>query len=397
MILKGKNIVLAVTGGIGAYKALELTRDLVKEGSSVYPVMTRAAKEFITPLSLATLAGRPVATSLFKEGKPGQISHIELTDLADLIIIAPATANIIGKIAGGIADDLLTTLVMAASSPVLIAPAMNDRMYGNPIVENNIEKLSELGYHFVGPGTGALACGYEGKGRLAGAGHIVEEARCILTRKDLKSETVLVTAGPTREMIDPVRFLSNPSTGWMGYALASAAKRRGAKVILISGPTQKDSPPGIDAIQIESAAEMQAAVKEEYPSSTVVIMCAAVADYRPSSAHKEKIKKEKKKLTVEFDRTVDILKELGKNKDDRVLVGFALETEHMIENATKKLKEKHLDMVVANGPKALSSPVNEVAIVTMEGEEAHSEIMPELTKEELSNKILDRIILIKSS
>lgn len=384
--LSGKNILLGVTGGIAAYKALELTRLLVKEGASVWPVMTASATEFITPLSLSTLSGRPVLTGLFDEREPGRISHIELADKADLIIIAPATANIIGKIASGIADDLLTTLVMAAASPILIAPAMNRRMYSNPVVQANIQKLAGLGYHFVGPSEGELACGDEGKGRLSPPEEISESANAVLSPKDFAGERVLVTAGPTREMIDPVRFLSNASSGMMGYALARAARRRGADVTLVSGPVSLAPPVGVKVINVTTADEMREATMKYFNGATIAVMTAAVSDFRPATTSKGKIKKSASGTTVAIEETVDILAEMGAKKGRRLLVGFALETSDMVKNALLKLKEKNLDMIVANGPEAISSRASHVTIIT--GPKAVEE-MPLLDKDTLADRILD--------
>ncbi|MDP2689422.1 MAG: bifunctional phosphopantothenoylcysteine decarboxylase/phosphopantothenate--cysteine ligase CoaBC, partial [Deltaproteobacteria bacterium] len=276
MIIKDKKVVLGVTGAISAYKALELARLLVKEEAVVWPVMTRSATEFISALSLSTLAKNEVYTGLFELTGASRISHIELAQKADLIIAAPATANLIGKVAGGIADDLLTTVIQAAAAPVLIAPSMNTRMWDNPLVAANVERLKSLGYLFVGPCEGELACGYEGKGRLAPVEDILEAAEDALQPKDLKGEKVLVTAGPTREAIDPVRYVSNASSGRMGYAIAKAARRRGAEVVLVSGPSYLPRPSGIDFVPVTTAEEMNDACIRYYPQSTIVIMAAAV-------------------------------------------------------------------------------------------------------------------------
>jgi phosphopantothenoylcysteine decarboxylase/phosphopantothenate--cysteine ligase len=328
--IKDKNIVLGVTGGIAAYKALELTRLIKKEGACVWPIMTNSATKLITPLSFETLAGKPVLYDLFATGGGSNISHIELADRADLLVIAPATANIIGKIASGIADDLLSTVVMATGAKVLIAPAMNHRMYENPIVKGNIERLRAQGYCFVGPAEGELACGWEGMGRLAPLEEIMEGIEECLSKKDLKGGKVLVTAGSTREAIDPVRFVSNASTGRMGYALAKAAKRRGAEVVLISGPSTLPVPSGVTFVRVSTAAEMGEAAIRYFPQSTVVIMAAAVSDYRPVKSYPAKVKKEDGSLTVELERTQDILKEMGIKRNGQFLVGFALETEDVV-------------------------------------------------------------------
>lgn len=390
MILKNKKITLGVTGAISAYKALELTRLLIKEGAEVRPIMTRSAKEFITPLSFSTLAKNPVSTELFDLTNETRISHIDLAQTSDLIIIAPATANIIGKAAGGLADDLLSTVLMAAKAPVLIAPSMNSQMWANPVVQGNIKKLEKLGYLFVGPSEGELACGYAGKGRLAPVEEILEAAREALSPKDLKGEKVLVTAGPTRESIDPVRYVSNASSGKMGYAIARAAKRRGAEVVLVSGPSYLPKPVGVTFVPVRTAEEMLDACVRHFPQSTIVIMAAAVADYRPTKSYPSKVKKDAKFLSIEMERTQDVLKYLGsRKKEGQTLIGFALETDSMEENARKKLKEKNLDLVVANTPAGLDSDINQVTIIGAAGKD---EKLPPLPKEEIAERILDRVL-----
>lgn len=393
MVIKDKKIVLGVTGAISAYKALELTRLLVREGSVVWPVMTRAAREFITPLSLSTLARNPVYTDLFELTGGGMISHIELAQTSDLIVVAPATADFIGKVSSGMADDLLTTMVMAATAPVLIAPSMNTVMWENPIVRSNVEKLKGLGYLFVGPDEGDLACGYRGKGRLSPVEEIMEAAVDALSTKDLKGEKVLVTAGPTREPIDPVRYVSNASSGRMGYAIARAAKRRGAEVVLVSGPSSVARPPGIAFVPVTTADEMHEACVSYYPQSTLVIMAAAVADYRPKKSYPTKVKKEAASLSVDMERTEDVLKYMGrKKKGGQFLVGFALETESLEENARKKLKDKNLDLVVANLPAGLDSETNQVTIINRDGD---MEVLPAMKKDEVADRILDNVVRLK--
>lgn len=393
MVIKDKKIVLGVTGAISAYKALELTRLLVREGSVVWPVMTRAAREFMTPLSLSTLARNPVYTDLFELGGGSTISHIELAQTSDLIIVAPATADFIGKVSGGIADDLLATMVMASTAPVLIAPSMNTVMWDNPIVRSNVEKLKGLGYLFVGPDEGDLACGYRGKGRLSPVEEIMEAAVDALSTKDLKGEKVLVTAGPTREPIDPVRYVSNASSGKMGYAIARAAKRRGAEVVLVSGPSSVARPPGIAFVPVTTADEMHEACVSYFPQSTLVIMAAAVADYRPRKSYPTKVKKEAASLSVDMERTEDVLKYMGrKKKGGQFLVGFALETESLEENARKKLKDKNLDLVVANLPAGLDSETNQVTIINRDGD---MEVLPAMKKDEVADRILDNVARLK--
>ncbi len=393
MVLREKKIVLGVTGAISAYKALELTRLLVKAEAAVWPIMTRSAHEFITPLSLSTLARNPVYDNLFELTEGTRISHIDLADKADLVIVAPATANIIGKIAGGLADDLLTTVLSATIAPVLIAPSMNCHMWENKIVKGNCEKLKSLGYHFVGPAAGELACGYEGKGRLSPVEEIMEAAEEALSAKDLKGEKVLVSAGPTREAIDPVRFVSNASSGRMGYAIARAARRRGAEVVLVSGPSYLPRPANIAFVPVVSAEEMNDACVRYFPQSTLVIMSAAIADYRPTKSYPAKVKKDAKTLSIEMERTADVLKSMGKmKKNGQLLVGFALETENIEENARKKLDEKNLDLVVANTPIGLDSPTNQVTTIDREGE---TETLPPLSKDEIAERILDAIVRMR--
>ena len=392
MLLRDKKIVLGVCGAISAYKALELTRLFVKEGAEVYPVMTKGAEEFVTALSLAALAGNEVYSEIFELTGAHRISHIELAQKSDLILIAPATANFIGKVASGIADDLLTTIVCASGVPVLIAPSMNTKMWENPIVAGNVEKLLKHGYHLTGPYEGDLACGYAGKGRLAHVPDILEAAKEALSQKDLKGEKVLVSAGPTREAIDPVRFVSNASSGRMGYAIARAARRRGAEVVLVSGPSYLAPPSGVTFVKVTSAEEMLDACVRYYTQSTIVVMSAAVADYKPVKSSPTKVKKEAKTLTVEMERTQDVLKFMGKGKKDQFLVGFALETENLEDNARKKLREKNLDLVVANSPWGLDSDYNEVTIINRENE---TEKLPQLTKAEIADRILDNVIKLK--
>lgn len=391
MHLKGKRIVLGVTGAISAYKSLEVARLLVKAGAEVWPVMTRSAGEFVTPLTLSTLACNPVRTSTFEEVSGG-VSHIDLAQESDLIVVAPATANVIGKVAGGIADDLLTTIVAAATVPVLFAPSMNTRMWENPVVAGNVEKLARLGYLFIGPDSGELACGYTGPGRLAPPEDIVDACDEALRPKDLTGEKVLVTAGPTREPIDPVRYVSNSSSGRMGYELARAARKRGAEVVLVSGPSYLEPPRGVTFVPVTTAEEMYSTCVSYYPQSTVVVMSAAVSDYRPVKESPRKVKKTDGPMTVEMERTRDVLKELGETKRGQILVGFALETEDLVENARGKLMEKRLDLVVANPPGALDSTRNTATILDASGS---SEELPELDKVELADLILDRVVKLK--
>ncbi len=398
MTLKGRKIVLGVTGGIAAYKAAELVRELVKEEAEVHVVMTRSAQAFITPLTFQTLSGNPVTTELFNLIAESEIGHIALADRADLLAIAPATANIIGKIAAGIADDMLTTLVMATRAPVLLAPAMNVHMWENKICQENIQKLRSHGYHFIDPDAGELACGYEGKGRLAEIPAIVEEIRSLLSPKDFFGERVLVTAGPTEEPMDPVRFLSNRSSGKMGFALARAARRRGAEVTLISGPSSLAVPPQMKHIPVRSAVQMREAVMGHLESSSVLIMAAAVSDYRPKQRALEKIKKSALEAVVELELNPDILAEAGRHKKSQILVGFAAETENLLASSREKLKKKNLDLIVANDvtlPGAgFGVDTNIVKIIDRDGK---VEELPLMAKEDLADHILGRIALLKKS
>jgi phosphopantothenoylcysteine decarboxylase/phosphopantothenate--cysteine ligase len=396
-MLKGKKIVLGVTGGIAAYKSAELVRELVRSGAEVFVVMTRSAQAFITPLTFQTLSGNKVTTELFSLIEESEIGHISLADRADLLVIAPATANTIGKIAGGIADEMLTTIVMATKAPVLLAPAMNVHMWENPICQENIQKLRVRGIHFIDPEAGELACGYEGKGRLTEIPAIVEEIRSILSPKDLAGETLLVTAGPTEEPIDPVRFLSNRSSGKMGFALARAARLRGAQVILVSGPSVLPAPFGIKFIPVRTAVEMREAVLENLAQASVLAMAAAVSDYRPRGTSPEKIKKSGAEWTLPLELNPDILCEAGQRKGKRLLIGFAAETENLLANARKKLKEKNLDLIVANDvslPGAgFAVDTNIAKLIDPSGK---VEELPLMSKEDLADRVLDRVLLLRN-
>ena len=395
-MLKGRQIVLGVTGGIAAYKAGELVRELVRAGSEVRVIMTRNAQAFITPLTFQTLSGNPVHTELFSLTEESEIDHISLADRAELLVIAPATANIIGKIAAGIADDLLTSVVLATQAPILLAPAMNVHMWANPICRENLEKLRLRGYHFVDPESGELACGYEGQGRLAEISTIVEEIRTVLSSNDYAGKKVLVTAGPTEESIDPVRFISNRSSGKMGFALARAARRRGADVTLISGPTALAFPRNIRCLSVRSAEDMREKVLENFKEASILIMAAAVADYRPTHPSTEKLKKNKGEIQLLLERNPDILNETGRQKGERILVGFAAETGNLLSNAQSKLLEKNLDLIVANDvtlPGAgFEGDTNIVKLLDPSGK---VEELPCLLKEEVADRILDRIAQLR--
>jgi phosphopantothenoylcysteine decarboxylase/phosphopantothenate--cysteine ligase len=390
-------IVLGVTGGIACYKAVELVRLLVKTGYRVQVIMTRGAVEFVTPLTFQTMSGNPVATETFNLTQESEIGHINLADSADLFVIAPATANVIGKFANGIADDLLTTVLMATQAPVLIAPAMNVHMYENPILQENLRKLRRLGYHVMEPAEGFLACGYEGKGRLPDAEKIAEAIGGLLKKRDLDNEKLLITAGPSREPLDPVRYISNRSSGKMGYALARAAVRRGAEVTLISGPTALEPPAGARLISVTTAAEMRAAVIKEFAQCTAIMMAAAVADYRPAMVSDQKMKRGKGPVELRLEPNPDILKELSDNKNSKLLVGFAAETEELTANAEKKLREKNLDMIIANNVTEAGSGFDgDTNIATILDRTGAKRPLPLMSKDELADCIYDHFLALKS-
>lgn len=394
---EGKSVVLGVSGGIACYKAVELLRLLVQGGSSVHVILTSGAMEFVTPLTFQTLSGYPVASELFSLTQESEIGHINLADQADLLVIAPATANIIGKMAAGIADDLLTTVVMATQAPVLIVPSMNIHMFENPVLQQNIQRLKGLGYHFMEPAEGTLACGYEGIGRLPEPPTIVEEIQRLLKKKDLIGERFLITAGPNREPLDPVRYISNRSSGKMGYALARVGARRGGEVTLISGPTSLASPPGVRLISVTTAAEMRQAVLEEFPSVTAVLMAAAVADYSPDKLVAKKIKRGDAPIQIRLKPNPDILRELGMKKNGQILIGFAAETEDLIVNAGKKLREKNLDLIVANNVAEEGSGFDvDTNLATILDRRGAVHPLPLMGKEELADRIYDYFVALKS-
>jgi phosphopantothenoylcysteine decarboxylase / phosphopantothenate---cysteine ligase len=390
-------IVLGVTGGIACYKAVELVRLLVKTGYRVQVIMTRGAVEFVTPLTFQTISGNPVATETFNLTQESEIGHINLADSADLFVIAPATANVIGKVANGIADDLLTTVLMATQAPVLIAPAMNVHMYENPILQENLRKLRRVGYHVMEPAEGFLACGYEGKGRLPDAEKIAEAIAGLLKKRDLSGEKLLITAGPSREPLDPVRYISNRSSGKMGYALARAAVRRGAEVTLISGPTALEPPAGARLISVTTAAEMRDAVIKEFAQCTAIVMAAAVADYRPTMVADQKMKRGKGPVELRLEPNPDILKELSGKRDGKLLVGFAAETEELTANAEKKLREKNLDMIIANNVAEAGSGFDgDTNIATILDRTGAKRSLPLMSKDELADCIYDHFLALKS-
>jgi phosphopantothenoylcysteine decarboxylase/phosphopantothenate--cysteine ligase len=371
-VLAGKEIVLGITGGIAAYKACEIIRELKSEGANVTTILTAAGSQFITPLTLQTLSKNPVVMDLWNLISESEIGHISLAQRAHLLLIAPATANTIGKIRGGIADDMLSTVVMATGAPVVLAPAMNSQMYASAAVRENIAVLRSRGFLFVEPDEGELACGMVGPGRLAMVGKIVEMTKIVLAEKILEGKKVLVSAGPTAESIDPVRFLSNRASGKMGFAMARVARRFGAEVTLVSGPTALADPYFVKTVRVRTAEEMQTAVERESADADAVVMCAAVADFRASSVSPTKIKKDGGGWNLELATTVDILDRLGREKGRRVLVGFAAETSDIEQNAISKMRKKNLDAIVANDVSrtdiGFESDDNEVRIFFSDGE-----------------------------
>lgn len=392
-LLQDKTIILGVTGGIAAYKAAEICSRLVKAGASVHVVMTEHAMQFVGPATFRALTGQQVITGLWDEPHEFEITHIALPEKADAVLIAPATANILGKVAAGIADDMLSTMISATTAPVIFAPAMNCNMWKNPIIKANVDRLTSLGYRFVDPESGRLACGTEGVGRLADPDLIVQAVIDVLSiERDLSGVSIMVTAGPTHEPIDPVRFIANRSSGKMGYAIAKAAAERGARVVLVTGPTSIPIPSGVDSVQVETAAEMLTAVNQYFPDMKVVVGAAAVADYTPKTSEENKIKKSDFALVLELESTKDIMAELGRRKDGHILVSFAAETEHLIEHARKKIESKHSDLIVANDVSkpgiGFGSDENEVTIIAADGSTWES---PRLSKAEIAEKILDRV------
>jgi len=395
--MKGKRILLCVSGGIAVYKAVALTSKLVQAGAEVKVMMTASAREFVTPLTFQALSRNPVYTDTFDEKDPSVIAHIDLADWPDLILVAPATANMIGKIANGLADDMISTTLLAATAPVWIAPAMNVHMYDHPAVKKNMSTLSSFGYSFVEPGEGYLACGYVGKGRLEEPETIVSLigsyfSKVSDTQKILEGINVLVTAGPTVERIDPVRFFTNRSTGKMGYALAEQAAKLGASVTLVTGPTNLEYPKGVQVVQIESAQQMLEAVMQRYHEADVVIKSAAVADYRPKHVFDQKMKKQPGEAVLELERTTDILRTLGERKEHQLLVGFAAETEQVDEYAQKKLASKNLDMIVANNVTTEGAGFGtDTNIVTLYKRSGESKELPILSKHDVAIEVLKEV------
>lgn len=388
-----KTIVIGVSGGIAVYKALEVVSKLKKENMNVHVIMTKSAKEFVTPLSFQSLSQNMVVHDMFEEPKAFEIQHISLAKKADLVVIVPATANIIGKVANGIADDMLSTTIMATKAPVIFAPAMNTNMYNNVIVQENIKKLKSCGYEFIEPEKGRLACGDEGIGKLANTDVIVDSiSNKLYPIKDLVGKKVLVTAGPTIGKIDPVRIITNRSSGKMGYAIAKEARNRGAEVILISGPTNIEPPLGVKFIAVQTNEEMLNSAIEYYDHMDIVIKTAAVADYKPRVYSEQKIKKGTDCLNIELVRDKDILFQLGQKKEFQILVGFAAESENLIDNAKKKIVKKNLDYIVANNIKStetgFASNFNEATIISKFGDEYE---LSKMSKSELAHKLFNLI------
>jgi len=391
--LEGKEIILGVTGSIAAYKAVEILRELTRRGAAVTVVMTESAQRFVAPLTFETLSRRPLLTDLFTLEYDKQIGHVASAGRADLLLVAPATANTIAKFAHGLADDFLSNIYLSSTCPVVLAPAMDLEMYAHPAVQGNLGTLKARGVSIVEPEFGELASGMIGRGRLAELSAILQAVEDLLHRQgDLKGETVLVTAGPTQEPLDPVRYLSNRSSGKMGFAIAEAARDRGAHVMLVSGPTALPTPPGVTRTDVTAAEEMYHAVLDRLDDTTILIMAAAVADYRPSTQAAQKIKK-REAMTVELVRNPDILAEAGRKKGSRTLVGFAAETEELIQNAREKLEKKNLDLIVANDIRVgFGGETNRVTILDRQGS---VEELPELTKREAAHRILDRVVALR--
>lgn len=394
-MLKGKTVVIGVTGSIAAYKMADVASALVKMNADVHVLMTENACNFINPITFETLTSNKCIVDTFDRNFEFDVKHISLARKADIFIVAPASANIIGKIANGIADDMLSTTIMAADCKRIIAPAMNTHMYRNPIVQKNIATLKSLGYEFVSPSSGRLACGDIGEGKLADVNTIVDYIVRGVAKKDMEGKKLIVTAGPTQEAIDPVRFITNHSTGKMGYAIAERAALRGADVTLVSGPVSLNPPSGVKVVNIKSAEDMFNAVTSEYETADIVIKAAAVADYRPAKVSGEKIKKESGMNVIELERTKDILQYLGEHKKEgQILCGFSMETENLMENSVKKLHKKNADMIIANSIKkdgaGFGTDTNVITIITENDAVAY----PIMTKYDAADEILNAIIAL---
>ncbi len=392
-VIQKKNIILGVSGGIAAYKSVELLRLLVKQGASVRVMMTKNAQWFVGPLTFEALSGQPVCTDLFEKNDDASIRHIQWAEAADAVVIAPATANIIGKLSGGIADDALSTFMLAVTCPVIVCPSMNTHMFESRAVQRNLETLRADGHFIIDPESGTLACGTTGPGRLPEPEDIVDRIAYYLSTKDLKDKKILVTSGPTRESVDPVRFISNPSSGKMGFAVARAAEYRGGEVTLITGPTHLPDPNNVKIIRIQTAREMAQAVFDNMEHSDIIIKTAAVSDYRPKDPAAQKIKKEKGEQVLYLERTQDILKEIGMRKKDQILVGFAAETENLEQHAETKRVEKNLDIIVGNivgePSSGFGADTNKVTLFYKDGTQ---EPLPVMEKDAVAHILLDRIL-----
>ena len=392
-VIEKKNIILGVSGGIAAYKSVELLRLLVKQGANVRVMMTKNAQWFVGPLTFEALSGQPVCTDLFEKNDDASIRHIQWAEAADAVVIAPATANIIGKLSCGIADDALSTFILAVTCPVIVCPSMNTHMFESRAVQRNLETLRADGHFIIDPESGTLACGTTGPGRLPEPEDIVDRIANYLSTKDLKDKKILVTSGPTRESVDPVRFISNPSSGKMGFAVARAAEYRGGEVTLIAGPTHLPDPNNVKVIRIQTAREMAQAVFENMEDSDIIIKTAAVSDYRPKDPSTQKIKKEKGELVLYLERTQDILKEIGRRKMNQILVGFAAETENLEQHAETKRVEKNLDIIVGNivgePSSGFGADTNKVTLFYKDGTK---EPLPMMEKDAVAHILLDRIL-----
>ncbi len=396
MNFSGKTVVLGVTGGIAAYKACDLVSRLHKKGINIRIIMTEHACEFVQPLTFEVLSGNRVVTDMFNRDFPWEVEHISLAKAADVFAVVPATANILGKYAHGIADDMLSTTLLATRAPVLFAPAMNTNMYEHPAVQENIATLKQRGCLFVEPASGHLACGDTGKGKLADVETIEQAILDALTEKDMEGMHVTVTAGPTREAMDPVRFLSNHSTGKMGYAIARSAKMRGAQVTLITGPVSLAPLDGVHMVPITSACEMREAVMEALPQSDLVIKAAAVGDYRPAQFQDDKIKKHDEDMSISLVRNPDILAEIGENRrDDQVICGFSMETRDLLENSAKKLKKKNCDVIVANNLKVKGAGfAGDTNVVTLLYRDGTVEPLELMEKDSVADILLERLVAL---
>lgn len=395
-MLKGKTVLLGVTGGIACYKSANLASMLVKQGCNVHVLMTKNATEFIGPHTFESLTGNRVSVDTFDRNYQFQVEHVSLADQADLVLVAPATANVLAKLAHGLADDMLTTTILACDCPKIAAPAMNTRMYENPVTQDNLKTLRHYGWEVIEPASGRLACGAVGKGKMPEPEDLLEAVlHALAHEKDMQGLKVLVTAGPTQESLDPVRFLTNHSTGKMGYAIAKAAAARGAEVTLVSGPVQLKKPQYMDVVDVVSAQDMFEAVTAHSAQQDIIIKAAAVADYRPAQVAQEKIKKGgADQGSIELTSTQDILGWLGEHKPEgQFLCGFSMETENMLENSRKKLHKKHLDMIAANNLKqpgaGFAVPTNLLTLITADTETE----LPLLTKEQAADRLLDEILL----